>query len=255
MKKVGVSVHILEPGCTDLIQLVDCGVGRAWKQKVSEVVDNWMLASPDRISLWVDGFSASEKRILMTKWAAEAWELVCRTFDFEAASRRCGLLQTLDASVALQPQGYAAPIVFTEEDRAAVLPLDERRAARRQAVAAQRPVTVTVEPEGGAGGVGPRTEGVTTEPSPAKRPRGRPRKKQEGTAAAEPPVISSRAALLVLSGLSAELVAAAQYTPPVEVGAAVESPPAGVEGATEEKGAHLKFTVYYLRMSVTVSML
>ena len=144
MTKLGVTLHILEPGCTDMIQLVDCGVGRALKDGVSNRMEGWLMASEDNATKWVDGFTASEKRVMMTKWAADAWEDMCTgsaRFDFEGAGRRCGLLQSIDGSVPLRPQGVVEDIRLTEADCSVVLPLDSMRKKRYDAAAARSAAT------------------------------------------------------------------------------------------------------------------
>ena len=63
---------------------------------------------------------------------------VCATYNFEAAAQRTGLAQTIDRSVPIQPTGFASPILFSEADLDVVLPLDEKRHARKAAAAAKK---------------------------------------------------------------------------------------------------------------------
>ena len=34
----------------------------------------------------------------MTQWAGQAWDEVCKSFDFAAAARKVGMLMTIDGS-------------------------------------------------------------------------------------------------------------------------------------------------------------
>eukprot|EP00734_Pompholyxophrys_sp_LG126_P000127 Pompholyxophrys_sp_v1_NODE_12_length_5133_cov_3.790272.p4 type:complete len:130 gc:universal NODE_12_length_5133_cov_3.790272:1890-2279(+) len=79
---------------------------------------------------WVSGYTASEKRILTTKWSAEAWDKFCKTFDFAAAGARCGLLQTIDQSNKIQPQGFTSPLIFSENDVCKVTAFEEKRSQK-----------------------------------------------------------------------------------------------------------------------------
>ena len=38
------------------------------------------------------------KRVLMTQWAGQAWDEVCKSFDFAAAASKVGMLMTIDIS-------------------------------------------------------------------------------------------------------------------------------------------------------------
>ncbi len=107
----------------DLIQLVDNGVGAAWKRYLHEEMDDW-LASPsdsgvDNMTLWRLKLIASERRVLMTMWSANAWARVCENVNMLAAGKRVGLLQTLqdvDKST-IQPIGFESPIAFSAAQR------------------------------------------------------------------------------------------------------------------------------------------
>jgi hypothetical protein len=74
--------HYLPSGCTDEVQVVDAGVGRAIKLRAMHTHDQRLVNDKEFFARWVAGFSASEKRIYVTELVAEAWEYVCQMMDF-----------------------------------------------------------------------------------------------------------------------------------------------------------------------------
>ena len=86
-------VEFLPPDTTDLIQANDRGLGKMWKDRMNVLMEEHMEKNWD---MWFDGTaSASKRRILMTEFAGQAWEEVCKdqkaiTRSFEA----CGLTLT-----------------------------------------------------------------------------------------------------------------------------------------------------------------
>jgi hypothetical protein len=56
-------------------------------------------------------------------------------FDFEAAGKRCGLLQVFDGSEGVRPQHFSHNIVYNVEDRHAELPLDAKKKSRQNKAA------------------------------------------------------------------------------------------------------------------------
>ena len=91
--------HLLPSNMTDELQLVDAGVGHALKTEMAHLHDEW-LSKDDNLELWTTAtnFPAWRKRVLVTWLAAQAWENVCRRFDFEAAATRLGMRMTIDGS-------------------------------------------------------------------------------------------------------------------------------------------------------------
>jgi hypothetical protein len=64
------------PGCTDDVQAFDAGAGRDIKLKMGDVMDEWLM-NDSNLEKWEDNkLTASDRRILMTKWFAEACERV-----------------------------------------------------------------------------------------------------------------------------------------------------------------------------------
>ncbi len=69
------------PGNTDELQPVDRGVGSALKRECTEVQDEWLRVQGN-FDKWKEGrISASERRILLTHWYAEAWERMLKKFN------------------------------------------------------------------------------------------------------------------------------------------------------------------------------
>lgn len=65
---------------------------------MGHALDKW-LEEDDNLERWTaanGGFAMWEKRVLITKLAAEAWERVCSSFDFEKAATRIGMRMTIN---------------------------------------------------------------------------------------------------------------------------------------------------------------
>ena len=60
---------------TDLIQPIDAGIGRSIRIYVGHALDKW-LSVDDNLDLWEGTLSASERRILMSHFLAEAMEIM-----------------------------------------------------------------------------------------------------------------------------------------------------------------------------------
>jgi hypothetical protein len=59
------------PGCTDLIQPIDAGIGRSIRIYVGHALDKW-LSLDENLQAWEERLSAMERRIMMTNFCAEA---------------------------------------------------------------------------------------------------------------------------------------------------------------------------------------
>ena len=82
--KRNVKLHILLANASHIIQVVDAGVGKMLKDKEGQLLLAW-LEEGDNLDRWVSGsISASEKRILITRLGADAWEYVCENFSVGA---------------------------------------------------------------------------------------------------------------------------------------------------------------------------
>ena len=96
--KSDTKVHLLKSNCTDEIQVIDAGIGKKTKALISQRCDDWLQEDTD-LERWVNGtLTASDRRVLLTKWLADAWEEVCKTTDFEKVGHRTGCLMTTDGS-------------------------------------------------------------------------------------------------------------------------------------------------------------
>ena len=95
-------------GATDLLQLIDDGVGFHVKNEMGMLLDLW-LAQANNLELWMsedEGFPMWKKRVLITDLLAQAWENVCKgneateckAFDFLASGTRIGHNMTIDGS-------------------------------------------------------------------------------------------------------------------------------------------------------------
>ena len=65
----------LPPGCTDLLQPVDCGVGQVLRNEVGRQLDLWR-ADDDNLERWEGSLTSAERRVLMTEWVGKAWKVV-----------------------------------------------------------------------------------------------------------------------------------------------------------------------------------
>ena len=91
--------HLLPSGCTDLVQFTDDGLGKAVKDRMGVEQDEDFIGNADLLDRWGDGkVSASEKRVLLTKWYVWAYDHVCRKWDFEKHATNLGMLLTADGS-------------------------------------------------------------------------------------------------------------------------------------------------------------
>ena len=59
------------PACTDLIQAIDAGIGRSIRIYVGHALDKW-LSVDDNMDAWEERLNASQRRVLMTNFCAEA---------------------------------------------------------------------------------------------------------------------------------------------------------------------------------------
>lgn len=72
--KLKVTTSIIPGGCTGYVQVLDVTVNKIVKQYIEEAEDLWVDENFDK---WESGsYSVGDRRVLMTKWVAEAWEKV-----------------------------------------------------------------------------------------------------------------------------------------------------------------------------------
>ena len=84
-------------GCTSLVQPVDVVFNAPFKAAVEKIAQKHML---DNLDLYVHGkFTASERRVLLSKWIGEAWEKVCTKPELITRGfRKCRISIAVDGS-------------------------------------------------------------------------------------------------------------------------------------------------------------
>lgn len=108
---MGVCLCYTPENCTDLVAVTDAGLGNEIKRRMVKSYKNDLESSKERLEAWKSGrVSASERRILMTKWLGDAWEDFCGNHQDQitAAFKRCGMYNALDGSEShlIKLQGY-----------------------------------------------------------------------------------------------------------------------------------------------------
>lgn len=84
------------PGCTDVQQPIDQGVGAILKRCLGDELDSWLM-KPENLEQWVSpkGLPLSERRVLMTKWMGDAWFTMNKTYNFEQLFEKTGCLMSV----------------------------------------------------------------------------------------------------------------------------------------------------------------
>jgi hypothetical protein len=80
LKAIGVYRSLLKARETEAIQAIDGGVGAVFKYLIGQQQDLWLMEDEEHLQLWEGTISASTKRILVTKWVAEAYEVLCTDY-------------------------------------------------------------------------------------------------------------------------------------------------------------------------------
>ena len=97
-KEVNAVVYLLPENHTDKVQPIDAGCGKLLKTRIGQAMERW-LEEDDNLELWHDKISAKKRRVLMTKWTAEAWkELAADKMFFTKLFEKTGCLITADGS-------------------------------------------------------------------------------------------------------------------------------------------------------------
>ena len=73
-RKANTVVYPLPPSSTDKVQPVDAGEGRQMKKLIGEQLDKYLEDDANMKTWCGESFSASKRRIMITKWVGAAWE-------------------------------------------------------------------------------------------------------------------------------------------------------------------------------------
>jgi hypothetical protein len=68
IEDLGVEWDIIPGGCTGLVQPIDVGIGKPWKYRTRNRMEEWIMTQT------TDRVKPKEARMLVATWAAEAWE-------------------------------------------------------------------------------------------------------------------------------------------------------------------------------------
>ena len=92
------SPHALLAGNTDEIQVVDGGLGASIKREEEEVFDEWLEVEANYTEWSSARLSASRRRVLISQWYGEAYDRVCKTFNYTKVFDKTGSSLTIDGS-------------------------------------------------------------------------------------------------------------------------------------------------------------
>ena len=105
---------------------VDNGLGAMWKAKIGEIQEVWLENDDNALKWDNDTMTASEKRVVLTAWAGEAWEWCCSGEEKRGCLRRylekAGAMMTMDGTgddlIALEglPEGFKYEFMDAEID-------------------------------------------------------------------------------------------------------------------------------------------
>ena len=103
-------VYPLAADETDKVQPVDAGEGFMMKKLIGRRLDTY-LENEENFQKWCGiGYSASERRILLTKWLGEAWTEAAKFINFrKKLFQKTGLLMNASAGgedSLINPQGF-----------------------------------------------------------------------------------------------------------------------------------------------------
>jgi hypothetical protein len=68
IEDIGVEWDIIPGGCTSLVQPIDVGIGKPWKYRMRNRLEEWTTTTTT-----ADRIKPKEARLLIANWAAEAW--------------------------------------------------------------------------------------------------------------------------------------------------------------------------------------
>jgi transposase-like protein len=101
LRRTGALARFFPPSCTDIVQPVDAGAGALMIKLYTAEQDKW-LDIEENLELWESAkISASQRRVLMTRWLGEAWD-VFNSPQYDHTRRRyfekTGCLMTADGT-------------------------------------------------------------------------------------------------------------------------------------------------------------
>jgi hypothetical protein len=111
--RANVLVVFVVPGCTDAIQPIDAGIGRSIRIYIGQELDTWLMIN-DNLDKWEKGFTASERRVMMTNLLARAVTKVqgddsLRVKCFERTGCLLRLTADMEHDAKVKPQGLKLP--------------------------------------------------------------------------------------------------------------------------------------------------
>ena len=75
-------------GCTDALQPIDAGLGAFIKVEVGKQLDPWLENGDNRERWESNALTASDRRVLFTKWVATAVDTVDNRAGYRCSRRR-----------------------------------------------------------------------------------------------------------------------------------------------------------------------
>ena len=115
MKECNTLVWHYPGGCTDALQPIDAGLGALIKVEVGRQLDIW-LENGDNVERWEsNALTASDRRVLLTKWVATAVDIVDNRPNYRfRLFEKTGSLMTADGTCdeRINLGGLTEPLAF-----------------------------------------------------------------------------------------------------------------------------------------------
>lgn len=97
LKKYKTEVVLVPPGLTNVVQPLDVAFNAEFKGVIDELQNDHMKENLDKYVN--NGFTASDRRVLITKWVGEAWARRSEKKDTtQRAFKKCGISTAIDGS-------------------------------------------------------------------------------------------------------------------------------------------------------------
>lgn len=103
-------------GVTDELQTIDNGLGVMVKRHMGDNYTNWLEENLER--MLKNQVTASERRVVLTKFLAEAWVYVCENYDFLKSGHKngCCMDVTGENHSEIRLQGLESAYSFSTAD-------------------------------------------------------------------------------------------------------------------------------------------